>query len=150
MKNVVTWKKVLRGQKVSHRGKVLKRCPRQALIVLVSKTHMAWGEKKTFLMIISMKRTHFEHTCFHFRRMWQKQGLHYFLFCHRKALGNLSPVALYTLNYLLVHLRKVADEPLNKMGVKNLATVFSPNLLKILLPPTPPPKKKKMYFVFLH
>jgi hypothetical protein len=95
----------------------------------------------------------FEHTCFHFCRMWQNQGLHYFFFCHRKALGNLSPVALYTLNYLLVHLRKVADEPLHKMGVKNLATVFSPNLVKILLPPTPPPpkkKKKKMYFVFLH
>ncbi len=52
---------------------------------------------------------------------------------NRKALDNLSIVALNSLNFLLVHLRKVADDPNNKMGVKNLATVFSPSLVIFFL-----------------
>ena len=47
----------------------------------------------------------------------------------RQALAKMQPVPFRSLFFILTHLHKVADDPRNKMGVKNLATVFSPSLV---------------------
>jgi hypothetical protein len=50
----------------------------------------------------------------------------------RQAVKLLDHDSASVLEYLLIHLRKVADHPINKMGVRNLATVFSPNLVQTI------------------
>ena len=51
---------------------------------------------------------------------------------YRQAFKVLDHDTAAVLEYLLIHLRKVADQPVNKMGARNLATVFSPNLVQTI------------------
>ena len=51
---------------------------------------------------------------------------------YRQALKLLDHDSAAVLEYLLIHLRKVADQPAYKMGARNLATVFSPNLVQTI------------------
>lgn len=43
--------------------------------------------------------------------------------------GQGDAIEIRALQYLLQHLKRVSEEPANKMDARNLATVFSPNLV---------------------
>lgn len=47
----------------------------------------------------------------------------------KAAMSTLPATSYSVLNYLMKHLRRVANDPDNKMDTKNLATVFMPNLV---------------------
>lgn len=47
----------------------------------------------------------------------------------RKGVHQMDEFSSAVLHYLLLHLRRVANEPANMMTPKSLATVFSPNLV---------------------
>jgi hypothetical protein len=51
----------------------------------------------------------------------------------QNSLKLLEPSSEQVLCFLLIHLKKVADEPANKMGARNLSTVFSPNLVQCIM-----------------
>ena len=41
----------------------------------------------------------------------------------------MDPLAMHVLGHLMLHLQRVSSHTKNKMDAKNLATVFSPNLV---------------------
>jgi hypothetical protein len=51
----------------------------------------------------------------------------------QNSLKLLEPSSEQVLRFLLIHLKKVAEEPANKMGARNLSTVFSPNLVHCIM-----------------
>ena len=53
-----------------------------------------------------------------------------FFLCRLKSsLSSLDELSLKVLGYLMLHLNLMASHTKNKMDAKNLATVFSPNLV---------------------
>ena len=47
----------------------------------------------------------------------------------RKTISTMDKDSARVLKFLLLHLHRVSAEPANKMGCRNLSTVFSPNLV---------------------